>query len=128
MGMKIQESAEMYLESIFLLKQKQPNVRSVDISLYTGYSKPSVSRAVGLLKKAELISVSEEGFIVLTEKGSQIAERVYERHTLLTELFVRLGVPRNIASEDACRIEHVISKETFDVLKHHAESFLNTEK
>lgn len=121
--MKIQESAEMYLESIFLLLQKKPNVRSVDVAGFTGYSKPSVSRAVGLLKKAELISVSEDGFITLTPEGKRLAERVYERHTLLTEVFVRLGVPEKIASEDACRIEHVISEETFEALKNHAKQF-----
>lgn len=123
--MKIQESAEMYLESIFLIGQKKANVRSVDISVFTGYSKPSVSRAVGLLKKNELISVSEDGYISLTPKGKEAAEQIYERHTLLTELFIKLGVPEKNAAEDACRIEHVISKETFDALKKHAESFPN---
>jgi Mn-dependent DtxR family transcriptional regulator len=125
--MKIQESAEMYLETIFLLSQKKPNVRSVDISVYTGYSKPSVSRAVGLLKKAGLISVSDDGYILLSSEGMQIAEKIYERHTLLTKLFIKLGVSEKVAAEDACRIEHVISKETFEVLKKHAQLFLDCE-
>ena len=123
--MLLQESGEMYLESIFLLSKKNPNVRSVDVSLFTGFSKPSVSRAMGLLKNANYISVSEEGFISLSEEGKCIAERMYERHTFLTDLFVRLGVSEEAASEDACKIEHVISDESFDALKKHCKEFLD---
>ncbi len=119
--MKIQESGEMYLESIFLLQKKNGNVRSVDVSLFTGYSKPSVSRAVGLLKQGGLIAVSEDGFISLTVQGLGIAEKMYERHTVLTDLFIRLGVPEDIASQDACKIEHVISQTTFDAIKKHKD-------
>ena len=119
--MKIQESGEMYLESIYLLHKKNGTVRSVDVALFTGYSKPSVSRAVGLLKKALLITVSEEGFISLTEEGVSIVERMYERHTFLTNFFVSLGVPEEIASQDACRIEHVISETSFTALKKHVD-------
>lgn len=119
--MKIQESGEMYLESIYLLHKKNGMVRSVDVASFTGYSKPSVSRAVGLLKKAALITVSEEGYITLTAEGVSIAERMYERHTLLTDFFVSLGVPEDVASQDACRIEHVISETSFSALKKHVE-------
>ena len=123
--MKIKESGEMYLESIFLLSKKKPHIRSVDVSTFTGYSKPSVSRAMGLLKNANLISISEEGYISLSTEGEKIANTMYERHTLLTELFVRLGVSEDIASEDACKIEHVISDDSFEALKKHSKEFLN---
>jgi len=123
--MKLQESGEMYLESIYLLIQKMGNVRSIDIANFTGYSKPSVSRAVGLLKNANLILVSEDGFITLQEEGLKIAQRMYERHTLLTSFFVRLGVPEEVAAEDACKIEHVISEVSFQALKKHAEQNSN---
>ncbi len=115
--MKIQESGQMYLESIFLLKKKNVNVRSIDIAMFTGYSKPSVSRAMGLLKANELITISSEGYISLTEEGEKIASEMYERHTFLTDLFVKMGVPEEIASQDACKIEHVISDTTFRALK-----------
>ena len=117
--MNIQESGEMYLESIFQLLKQKPNVRSVDVANFTGYSKPSVSRAVGLLKKADLIEISADGYITLKEEGEKIASRIFERHTLLSQLFIRLGVSEEIALEDACKIEHVISDETFDAIKKH---------
>ena len=115
--MKLQESGEMYLESILLLSKKHAYVRSIDVALFTGYSKPSVSRAVGLLKAANLISVSGEGYLSLTEEGMRIAEQIYERHILLTEVLIKLGVPEEIASRDACRMEHVISETSFTALK-----------
>lgn len=121
--MKLQESGEMYLESIYLLSKKNINVRSIDVAIFTGYSKPSVSRAVGLLKDAELITVSSEGYLRLTDSGLAVAEKMYERHTLLSGLFVSLGVPEDIASDDACKIEHVISETTFLALKNHAKKF-----
>ena len=111
--MAIQESGEMYLETILILSRKNPFVRSIDISEYMGYSKPSVSRAVGLLKKDQFITVDNAGHIVLTESGLARAEKILSRHTILTELLVHLGVSQETASTDACRVEHVISDETF---------------
>ena len=119
--MQLQESGEMYLESIYRLSMKSNAVRSVDISEYMGYSKPSVSRAVNLLKSGGYIVMNEENHITLTEEGREIAEKIYSRHTVLTELLVRLGVPEKTASEDACRMEHAISDETFDAIKRHME-------
>ena len=119
--MQLQESGEMYLESIYRLSMKSNAVRSVDISEYMGYSKPSVSRAVNLLKSGGYIVMNEENHITLTEAGREIAEKIYSRHTVLTELLVRLGVPEKTASEDACRMEHAISDETFDAIKRHME-------
>ena len=117
--MALQESGEMYLETILILSRKNGYVRSVDISEYMNYSKPSVSRAVGLLKKDEFITVNEEGHIHLTDNGRALAEKILNRHTILTDLLVRLGVSRETASNDACRIEHVVSDETFEALKNH---------
>ena len=121
--MQIQESGEMYLEAIHVLSKEKGKVRSVDIAEYRGYSKPSVSRAVGLLKTAELIEVDHEGFISLTPAGLAVAEKIYERHTLLSMLLVNLGVSPETAAEDACRMEHAISDETFQALKRHFENY-----
>lgn len=115
--MPLQESGEMYLETIFILSNKMGNVRSIDICEYMKYSKPSVSRAVGLLKNGGYILVDKDGYITLTHEGMEIAQSIYERHNILTEILTYLGVDKEIASEDACRIEHVISSETFDALK-----------
>lgn len=115
--MHLQESGEMYLETIYILSQKNGNVRSIDISEHMGYSKPSVSRAVGILKKAGYISVDKTGYITLTESGKATAEKTYERHSILKNLFVKMGVSEETASEDACKIEHVISDEVFDAIK-----------
>ena len=117
--MRLQESGEMYLESIYVLSRKGSNVRSVDISEYMGYSKPSVSRAVGLLKNGGYITMDDDNFIHLTEVGLEIAEKIYERHTVLTTLLLRLGVSHATASDDACRMEHAISDETFEAIKAH---------
>ncbi len=117
--MQIYESGEMYLETIFLLSKKLQFVRSLDIATELGFSKPSVSRAVGLLKKAELISVDSKGYITLTAEGVRIAERMYERHTVLTEMLVSLGVEREIAVKDACKIEHDLSDQSFEAIKKH---------
>lgn len=119
--MSIHESGEMYLEAILVLSKRTGFVRSVDVSEYLGYSKPSVSRAMGLLREDNYISVDREGALVLTEKGRAVAEMIYERHTILTELLTRLGVSEETAAADACRIEHVISDETFQAIKRHAE-------
>ena len=117
--MALQESGEMYLESILILTKKNGTVRSIDISEYMGYSKPSVSRAVGLLKKGNFITVEKNGQIRLTETGLAHAEKILARHTVLTEILVRLGVDRETASADACRMEHVVSNETFEAMKAH---------
>lgn len=121
--MRLQESGEMYLESIYVLSGKLSAVRSVDISEYMGYSKPSVSRAVNLLKSGGYIRMDEENFITLTDSGLEIAEKIYTRHTVLTDLLVRLGVPEEIAAQDACRMEHAISDETFEAIKRHVKQF-----
>ncbi len=115
--MRLQESGEMYLESIYVLSKKNPFVRSVDVSEYLGYSKPSVSRAVGLLKNAGYITVEPSGALKLTEEGYNIADMMFERHTLLTNCLIRLGVSPETAAEDACKIEHVISEESFEAIK-----------
>ena len=115
--MHIQESGEMYLESIHVLLQKKSAVRSVDVSEYMGYSKPSVSRAVGLLKNGGYILVDKDGYITLTEEGLAIANKIYQRHTLISNLLVQLGVDPKVAAEDACKIEHIISEETFSAIK-----------
>ena len=117
--MALQESGEMYLESILILSRSKGAVRSIDISQHLGYSKPSVSRAVGLLKAGEYITIDDDGHIFLTDSGRAIAEKILSRHALLTELLVRLGVDREIASADACKMEHIISDETFEAIKNH---------
>ena len=115
--MKVQESAENYLEAIFIIKKKKGYVRSIDIARDLGYSKPSVSRAMKLLREQDYITMGEDGIIDLTEAGLTRAENIYERHTLLTQFLKNIGVAADVAFEDACRIEHVISQETFDRLK-----------
>ena len=119
--MRIQESGEMYLETIFLLSQKNPRVRSVDVCTEMGYSKPSVSRAVSLLKDGGFITADKDGYLSLTESGLLIAQKTYERHTLLTRLFEKIGISHETAEEDACKIEHCISDETFEALKNFLE-------
>ncbi len=121
--MHLQESGQMYLETIYILSQKSSAVRAIDISEYMGYSKPSVSRAVGLLKSGGYITVEEDGHLSLTDAGREMAMKTYERHTLLTKLFIRLGVDEETAAEDACKIEHHISDKTFDAIKHHVTHF-----
>lgn len=121
MNVAIQESGEMYLETILILSRRGP-VRSIDVSEYMGYSKPSVSRAVSLLKSGGYLTMEENGFLHLTEAGKELAEKIYERHTTLTEALLSLGVDKEAASEDACRIEHVISDASFQAIKAHMES------
>ena len=118
--MQLQESGEMYLETIHVLSKTNPTVRSIDIVEHMGYSKPSVSRAVGLLKSGGYITVNEFGHILLTEEGLSVAQRMYERHTLLRDFLVYLGVDAAVAEDDACKIEHVISNESFEAIKRHA--------
>lgn len=115
--MRLQESGEMYLETIYILSQTSNFIRAIDVGEYMGYSKPSVSRAVGLLKNGGYITVNEDGGINLTPDGLQIAEEMYERHTMLAEFLMSLGVDRETATEDACKMEHDISGATFEALK-----------
>lgn len=121
--MKLNESGEMYLETIYILKGKTPYVRAIDICRHMGYSKPSVSRALGILKEGGYVAADNEGYLSLTEQGKEVAEKTYERHTLLTRFFVNLGVDEKTAAADACKIEHVISDETFAALKNHAKIY-----
>lgn len=115
--MKIQESGEMYLETILLLSKKMPAVRSIDICEEMSYSKPSVSRAVGLLKRRGFVLVDESGYITLTAEGLEVATKIYDRHELLTRFLIKMGVNPVIADEDACKMEHSISDESFDAIK-----------
>ena len=118
----IHESAENYLESILMLSKKLPVVRSIDVANELGFKKSSVSIAMKNLREKGHITVTDAGYIYLTESGKQIADMIYERHELLSSWLVRLGVPEEIATEDACRIEHVISKESFAAIKNHVKS------
>ncbi len=115
--MHIQESGEMYLETIYLLSKSKASVRAVDVSEHMGFSKPSVSRAVGLLRDAELLNVDASGALVLTDTGIELAKKIYERHTILTSFLIGIGVNEKTAADDACKIEHHISDETFEAIK-----------
>mgnify|MGYP000580168699 FL=1 len=126
--MKIQESAENYLETILILSQRQPQVRSIDIATELGFSKPSVSVAMKNLRENGYVTVNDHGHISLTSKGLQIAETIYERHTLLSSWLEYLGVDSEIAVQDACRIEHVISPESFQAIKTHVAMGKNNTK
>ena len=122
--MSMHESAEMYLETIYTLSLNSTSVRSIDVAEALNYSRPSVSRAVGLLKKDGYLLMDEEGFLTLTEEGRALAERIYERHTVLTAALEALGVDKEIAAEDACKIEHDISDRTFDAIKAHMKTYM----
>lgn len=113
------ESGEMYLETIYVLGQKQQNVRSIDVAEEMGFSKPSVSRGVSILKQQGYLTVDGNGFLELTDSGMDLAKKIYERHTVLTEALVRLGVNPEIAQQDACKMEHIISDETLNAFKRH---------
>ena len=115
--MPMQESGQMYLETIYVLSKEMPSVRAIDISEHMGYSKPSVSRALGILKNGGYVSVDPDGSIKLLEPGLELAAKIFERHTILTELLMRLGVDERIASDDACKIEHHISDESLAAIK-----------
>ena len=115
--MHLQESGEMYLETILVLSNKMGNVRSIDVCEYMGFSKPSVSRAIGLLKQGGYIVVDGNGHLILTDSGKEIADKIYERHNVLTEFLVQLGVNRDTAAEDACKMEHDISDESITAIK-----------
>lgn len=115
--MRLQESGEMYLETILILSQRLEHVRSLDVAEYMGFSKPSVSRAVGLLKGAGYVLMDPTGYLTLTDLGRAIAEKIYERHTTLSQLFISIGVDEKTALEDACKVEHYISDTTFEKIK-----------
>ena len=115
--MQLKESGEMYLETIYVLSQRKGFVRSIDVCEEMGYSKPSVSRAVGILRDGGYLTVARDGGLHLTESGLEVAQRTYERHTVLSEFFIALGVDEETATNDACKIEHVISSSTFAALK-----------
>ena len=117
--MRLAESGEMYLETIYLLSKKGDCVRSIDVGEHMGYSKPSVSRALSILKKSGHVEVDSAGHLSLTEEGRSVAEKIYERHKILTDVLISLGVDKDIASEDACKIEHHISDESFEAIKKH---------
>ena len=117
--MSVHESGEMYLEAILVLTKKLGFVRSIDVSEYLGYSKPSVSRAMGILRSGDYIIMEKDGSITLTDTGREIAEKIYERHTVLTKVLVQIGVSPETAAADACKLEHAISDESFQAIKAH---------
>ncbi|MBO7217593.1 MAG: metal-dependent transcriptional regulator [Clostridia bacterium] len=119
--MHIQESGEMYLETIYVLSKKGA-VRAIDVGEYMGYSKPSVSRAMGLLKKGGYVTVDKDGYLTLTEEGIFVAKKIFERHTLITNFLMRLGVDQDTAAEDACKIEHHISDVSFEAIKNYVNN------
>ena len=120
--MHLQESGEMYLESIYVLSKEKDCVRSVDVGEYMGYSKPSVSRAIGLLREGGYVTVSPDGHLSLTEAGAEIAHKIYDRHTTISAFLISLGVDEETAGEDACRIEHDISDSSFEAIKRFTEN------
>ena len=121
--MHLQESGEMYLETIYVLAQNSNHVRSIDVAEHMGYSKPSVSRAMGLLKNGGYIEIDPEGLITLTASGREVAEKIFDRHTVLSHLLISLGVDPKVAAEDACRLEHAISDESFNAIRRHLEQY-----
>lgn len=122
--MSVHESGEMYLEAILVLSKRNGFVRSIDVSEYLGYSKPSVSRAMSILRTGEYINVDKDGAITLTNKGMEIAEMIFERHTVLSRLLMKLGVSEETATADACKIEHAISDESFQAIKRYASELI----
>lgn len=119
--MQLQESGEMYIETIYILSKAQSAVRSIDVVEYMGFSKPSVSRAISILKKGGYVNMDSKGYLSLTETGLDVAKKIYERHTILTRFLVTLGVAEKTAVEDACRMEHIISDESFNAIKKYIE-------
>ena len=122
--MALHESGEMYIETIYLLSKTSAHVRAIDVCAYMGFSKPSVSRGMSVLKKEGFVFSDDDGFLFLTDSGLEIALKIYERHTIVAKILVALGVDRNIAEEDACRIEHILSDESFDAIKKYAHEHL----
>ena len=117
--MKLQESGEMYLETILILSQKKSFIRAIDVGEHMGFSKPSVSRAIGLLRNGGFVEVGDGGGLSLTAMGREVAEKIYERHTYLTKMLMEMGVDEETASEDACRMEHVVSDKSFAAIKNY---------
>ncbi len=123
--MSLKESGEMYLETIYILYESNSSVRSIDIAMYMNFSRASVSRGVGLLKKQGCIEMDNDGYITLTDEGKKIAEKIFERHTVISRMLIAMGIDEKTATEDACRIEHVISDKTFEAMKRHAKKYAN---
>lgn len=121
--MSLKESGEMYLETIYILYKSKSSVRSIDVAEHMNFSRASVSRGIGLLKKQDFILMDKGGYITLTEKGVKTAEKIYERHTVISKMLMAMGIDEETATKDACRIEHVISDKTFETMKHHAEKY-----
>ncbi|MBP3324378.1 MAG: metal-dependent transcriptional regulator [Clostridia bacterium] len=121
--MSLQESGEMYLEAIYVLTKENPHVRSIDVCEYMSYSKPSISRAMGLLKKGGYIEIDGDGYITLTEAGLEVGQKIYERHTTLSKLLIHLGVDEETAKADACKLEHAISDKSFEAIKNNLYRF-----
>ena len=126
--MHLLESGEMYIETIHVLSKKGGVVRSVDVSEHMGVSKPSVSRAIGLLKEGGYVTMARDGALTLTDAGIEVANKIYERHRVITALLTALGVAPDVAADDACRIEHHISDESFEAIKRHSEQFVSVLK
>ena len=120
--MKLLESGQMYLETIYVLSKKMPTVHSIDVSEHMGYSKPSVSRAIGLLRSGGYVDMAEDGSLVLTPSGLEVAQQIYDRHTVLTDFLIKLGVDRETAAEDACKMEHDISDESLNAIRRFVEN------
>ena len=121
--MHLAESGEMYLETILILSKKSSSVRSIDVCEYMGYSKPSVSRAMGLLRSGGYVVCDKDGYLSLTDAGREVAEKIYERHTILTGFLTMLGVDPDTAASDACKMEHVISDSSFEAIKNHMNKY-----
>lgn len=121
--MSLKESGEMYLETIYILYKSKSSVRSIDVAEFMNFSRASVSRGMSLLKKQDFILMDKEGYITLTEKGIKTAEKIYERHTVISKMLMTMGIDEKTATEDACRIEHIISDKTFEAMKQHAEKY-----
>lgn len=117
--MALHESGQMYLETIHVLLQNNDKIRAIDVGTHLGYSKPSVSRAIGILKNGGYITVDNEGYISMTPAGKEVADKLYDRHTVIAKMLMSLGVDEETATEDACRIEHVISDKSFEAVKKH---------
>lgn len=126
--MAIQESGEMYLETVYILSQKGSFVRSIDVAEYMGFSKPSVSRGVGILKRDGYLNVDKDGYLTLTEAGLDRARKIYERHTVIRDMLIRLGVDEETASQDACRIEHIISDASFQAICRHVGKYTENDQ
>ena len=122
--MAIQESGEMYLETILVLSETHPTVRAIDVSEEMGFSKPSVSRALAILKNDGYVVSDANGYLTLTDAGKKIAEKIYERHTTISQFLINLGVDPEVAADDACKIEHHISDQSFEALKRHAAQYV----